>query len=66
MWFLDGRAVSDVITAGQRPEPIPLAEWLRFDNPLDGAGPAADRLRHQLEAAAGADAPRRPESAPDS
>ncbi len=48
MWFLDGRAVSDVIAAG-RLEPIPYEEWLRLDNPLDGAGPAAERLRELIE-----------------
>ncbi len=51
MWFFDGRAVTDVIAAGQRPKPIPFEEWVRLDNPLDGAGPAADRLREQLAAA---------------
>ncbi len=52
MWFLYGRAVTDVVAAGERPEPSPYAEWLRLDNPLDDAGPAAHRLREQLEVAA--------------
>ncbi len=52
MWFLDGLAVTSVIAATKRPEPMPLKEWLELDNPLDGAGPAAEKLRTQLEAAA--------------
>ncbi len=48
MWFLDGRAVSDVIAAG-RLEPIPYEKWLKLDNPQEGAGPAVERLREQPE-----------------
>ncbi len=48
MWFLDGRAVSSVRAAAKRPKPIPYEEWLKLDNPLEGAGPAAERLRELL------------------
>ena len=63
MWFLDGRAVTDVIAAG-RLEPIPYEEWLRLDSPLDGAGLAAEQLRETLGLPAGDTAP--PEPRPES
>ncbi len=47
MWSLDGRAVSDVIAAARWPESIPYR--LNLDNPLEGAGLAAESLRAQLE-----------------
>ncbi len=63
MVFLDGRAVTSVIAAAKRSKPMPLEEWLRLDNSLNGAGPAADRLLEQLEVATeDAEAPPRRES----
>ncbi len=47
MWFLDRRADTSLFAAGQRPEPIPLEEWL-LANLLEGA---AVRLRTQLKVA---------------
>ena len=61
MWFLDGRAVSDVIAAGQRKRRvIPLAAWLELDVPelVDPASlPDVDITTHQLP---------RPEPRPES
>ncbi len=48
MWFLDGRRVSDLLAATRQPEPIPYEEWLKLTIPLEGAGPAAERLRERL------------------
>lgn len=59
MWFLNERAVTSVIATTKRPETIPYKEWLKLDNPLEGAGPATDRLREQL---GDAEAPPRRES----
>ncbi len=61
MVFLDGRAVTSVIAVTKRPKPMPFEEWLRLDNPLESAGPAADRLREQVEVAE-SDEPPQPES----
>ncbi len=41
MWFLYGRAVTDVIA-------MPFDEWLNLDNRLVDVGPAAERLREKL------------------
>ncbi len=52
MWFFDGCTVIDVIADAKRPGPMPFEEWFKLDNPLYGAGAAAERLREQLDAPA--------------